>query len=648
MALQPLRYEIKASDQTGDAFKSFEGNVKRAETSLVVLNAETMAVTRENRILTASNANLAGSAAFGAVKLGLLAASLGVISGGRIGKAIRAIGVLKVGMFAAAAAAVALTAVAIKAVPAFADWEREMLTLKGVVKATGGAAGRTAEDIDKLEHSISTTTLATGTMVKEAAAQLLTFRSVAEETFDRALIAAQDLAAVGFGSVSSSAVQIGKALEDPIKGISALRRVGVSFTVTQREMIKNFVETGQVGKAQSVILAGIEAQVGGAGAAQASGLTGAFHLLSEATGEWFEIVGQGVAKITRLNSVLRSLASAIFGVNDAMSAALEPVTGRSLAVDRLTALQAELANAQGSAKLLGKIGFGEFAQGELAKIDQAVAGAQTLVNEFEAFDRLLLKIKHDTSVSIQKELKKPELIVDKDAVKQAAAIKALLGDLELERKLIGATATQQRIMNTLRSAGVELMSKEGQAIATLIEGNMRLATAYDAAKEQAEFFDQVAFDGISNLIAGVGTLEDALRGMIAQLAEAALQAALLGTGPLATIFGGGTGGGTSSGFIGSVLGSLFGGVRAHGGPVSPGKAFLVGERGPELFMPNTSGSIVPGGGGQASRVVIVIEEGGMFAPRVKEISGNVSVEVSGAMIGANEARRSRSELTGAG
>jgi hypothetical protein len=43
--------------------------------------------------------------------------------------------------------------------------------------------------------------------------------------------------------------------------------------------------------------------------------------------------------------------------------------------------------------------------------------------------------------------------------------------------------------------------------------------------------------------------------------------------------------------------ALFGGARASGGPVSPAKAYMVGEKGPELFVPNTAGKIMPNGGG---------------------------------------------------
>lgn len=54
--------------------------------------------------------------------------------------------------------------------------------------------------------------------------------------------------------------------------------------------------------------------------------------------------------------------------------------------------------------------------------------------------------------------------------------------------------------------------------------------------------------------------------------------------------------------------ALFGGARADGGPVSPGKAYLVGEKGPELFVPNSAGNIQPNGeGGHGVRIINVID-----------------------------------------
>ena len=72
------------------------------------------------------------------------------------------------------------------------------------------------------------------------------------------------------------------------------------------------------------------------------------------------------------------------------------------------------------------------------------------------------------------------------------------------------------------------------------------------------------------------------------------------------------GGGGIFGF----LGNIFGGKKANGGPVSSGKSFLVGEKGPELFVPKSSGTIVPNnqlGGGSSTSVVVNVDASGTSA-----------------------------------
>jgi hypothetical protein len=110
-------------------------------------------------------------------------------------------------------------------------------------------------------------------VIKATQAKLLTFKEVAISAdkmggaFDRATILAQDLAAAGFGEATANATQLGKALNDPINGISALSRVGLTFTEDQKNVIRSLQETGDMAGAQTVILAELERQVGGTAAA---------------------------------------------------------------------------------------------------------------------------------------------------------------------------------------------------------------------------------------------------------------------------------------------------------------------------------------------------------------------------------------------
>jgi phage-related protein len=114
--------------------------------------------------------------------------------------------------------------------------------------------------------------LATGVdqnAIKATQAKLLTFKEIAAtagevgSSFDRATAAAVDLAAAGFGSAESNAVSLGKALNNPIKGITALNRQGISFTAQEQEKIKALTESNRILEAQELILQAVETQVGG-------------------------------------------------------------------------------------------------------------------------------------------------------------------------------------------------------------------------------------------------------------------------------------------------------------------------------------------------------------------------------------------------
>ena len=103
---------------------------------------------------------------------------------------------------------------------------------------------------------------------------------------------------------------------------------------------------------------------------------------------------------------------------------------------------------------------------------------------------------------------------------------------------------------------------------------------------------------------------------------------------LQAILGGGGGGGSGGGLL-SILGSLFGGApgRATGGPVSPLRPYIVGERGPELFVPTASGSIVASGGGGARdvRVSITVQGGGEPSQALAASSRQVARAVRAAL-----------------
>jgi hypothetical protein len=140
----------------------------------------------------------------------------------------------------------------------------------------GDSTGQVTDRLIKLAEATARSTGVDQNSIKATQAKLLTFKELAATAdqvggeFDRATKAAIDLAAAGFGEAESNAVQLGKALNDPIKGITALTRSGVTFTQAEQERIKALVKSNKVGEAQQMILGAIETQVGGTAEATAN------------------------------------------------------------------------------------------------------------------------------------------------------------------------------------------------------------------------------------------------------------------------------------------------------------------------------------------------------------------------------------------
>jgi 2C-methyl-D-erythritol 2,4-cyclodiphosphate synthase len=140
----------------------------------------------------------------------------------------------------------------------------------------GNNTDKVTKRISKYAEEISFATGVDDELIRSAQAIMLTFKELGDSAddiggpFDRATKAAVDLAAAGFGEVESNAVQLGKALQDPITGLTALRKAGVTFTDAQREQIQALVDSNKLLEAQDLILDAIETQVGGTAEAIAS------------------------------------------------------------------------------------------------------------------------------------------------------------------------------------------------------------------------------------------------------------------------------------------------------------------------------------------------------------------------------------------
>lgn len=144
--------------------------------------------------------------------------------------------------------------------------------------------------IDKMLDQLSRMSGIDDDELRQMTNVMLTFGQVTGSTFTKANRLALDLS-VAFGKdLQSSAVMVGKALNDPAKGLTALSRIGVSFTKQQQDQVKAMTAAGDVAGAQKIILRELEKQVGGSAKAQADGI----GKMSTAWGNLKESIGDAL------------------------------------------------------------------------------------------------------------------------------------------------------------------------------------------------------------------------------------------------------------------------------------------------------------------------------------------------------------------
>lgn len=193
---------------------------------------------------------------------------------------------------AAGAITASLFAIGRASVQAAIEAENASNKMQAVLKATGHSAGLTKEQLDDMADSMAASTRFDDESIRNASAVLLTFRNVQGDTFRQGISLAADLASVLGTDLNSASLQLGKALQDPVQGITALSRAGIQFSEVQKDQIKKFVETNQLAKAQDMILGELRSQVGGTAEAMNTGLTKATSDLKKAMDELFESIGK--------------------------------------------------------------------------------------------------------------------------------------------------------------------------------------------------------------------------------------------------------------------------------------------------------------------------------------------------------------------
>jgi hypothetical protein len=194
----------------------------------------------------------------------------------------------KTAAFVAGAAALGgLVATLRVGVSEFMDQQKVAAQTNAVLKSTGSIAKVTAQEMNQLSESLMRKSGVDDEAIQSSQNLLLTFTQIRNETgkgndiFDQATKATLDLSVAMGKDLNSSAILVGKALNDPVKGATALSRAGVQLTEGQKNQIKAFVESGRVLEAQKIILGELTTQFGGSAEAAGKTLPGQLNILKQ-------------------------------------------------------------------------------------------------------------------------------------------------------------------------------------------------------------------------------------------------------------------------------------------------------------------------------------------------------------------------------
>jgi hypothetical protein len=171
----------------------------------------------------------------------------------------------------------------------------------------------------------------------------------------------------------------------------------------------------------------------------------------------------------------------------------------------------------------------------------------------------------------------------------------VLDTIRDEIGLVGMSADQQEVWNNLKWAGVEAESEWGKKIIASTEDLQRQRDAMDDHIEGMDAIRDAGKGLFRDLVDGSKSWKEAFMDALDSIQDRILD--MIAENLMDQLFGkqGDPAGGSTGGWFTDVLGAFFGGGKASGGDVMANRAYLIGEQGPEMFVPRTAGVIVPAG-----------------------------------------------------
>lgn len=262
--------------------------------------------------------------------------------------------------------------------------QNEQAQLAAVIKSTGQAAGYSAEQLNAMASAISGKSVFSEGDINRAQTRLLSYTNVVGEQFPEALQAAIDMASRLGTSVEQAAETVGKALDVPAEGLTALSKQGFRFTEDQKKLVESLQSTGRTAEAQKIILDSMKSAYAGAAEAARNTFGGAIAALQN-----------------QLNSLMTGNDGSLKGATDAVNELAKTLASPEVkaAFDSLTTLLANVIRllAQATGEF---VNFGKFVGESIAKAVHGSADPIERMNDNIADMRVELQ-------ALDKELARP-------------------------------------------------------------------------------------------------------------------------------------------------------------------------------------------------------------------------------------------------
>ena len=192
------------------------------------------------------------------------------------------------------------------------EQQRVEAQLNQVIKSTGGVAGVTAKQVKEMASAFQDVTRFGDETIINASNLMLTFTKVGKDVFPQAIESVLNMSQAMGQDLQQTVIQVGKALNDPIMGVTALRRVGIQLSDEQTNMIKTFMKVNDVSSAQKIILGELETQFGGLARSGVDTTEFAMAQLGNSIGDLAENLGDA------LKPAIQGTASLLMGFSNVL------------------------------------------------------------------------------------------------------------------------------------------------------------------------------------------------------------------------------------------------------------------------------------------------------------------------------------------